>query len=109
MPLSPALLAAAVLAAPPLTLDRALATVVEANPDVVAARLELPVAEAAVRGARELPNPTVTGSYGPDSPTLTAGVEQRFPIFGQHASAVQAAEAERQVSEAKLAQALAKA
>src|SRR5262245_63632892 len=109
MLLSSALLAAAALAAPSLTLERALAMAVEANPDVTAARLEIPVAEAAVRGARELPNPTVTGSYGPDSPIVSVTLEQRLPIFGQHASAVRAAEVERQVAEAKLAEAVAKA
>src|SRR3954469_16558862 len=109
MPFPPALLAAVALAAPSLSLERALAMAVEANPDVVAARLEIPTAEAAVSGARELPNPTLTGSYGPDSPTLSAGVEQRLPIFGQQSSAVRAAEAERQVAGAKLAEAVSKA
>jgi outer membrane protein, heavy metal efflux system len=83
MLLSPVLLAAVALAAPPLTLEQALSAAVEANPDVVAARLEIPISDAAVRSAGELPNPTVTGSLGPDSPTLSAGVEQRLPIFGR--------------------------
>ncbi|HYV45868.1 MAG TPA: TolC family protein, partial [Myxococcaceae bacterium] len=109
MPLAPVLLAAAALAAPPLTLERALEMAVEANPDVVAARLEIPVAEAAVRGAGELPNPTVTGSVGPDSPTLSAGVEQKLPFLGQRSTAIRAAEAERRISEAKLVEAVAKA
>jgi len=109
MPFAPALLAAATLAAPPLTLERAFEMAVEANPDVVAARLEIPVADAAVRGAGELPNPTVTGSLGPDSPTFSAGLEQKLPFLGQRSTAVRAAEAERRISEAKLAEAVAKA
>src|SRR5690349_13210009 len=104
MGLATVLLAAASVA-PPLSLEQALAIAASSNPEVVAARLELPVSEAAVSAARELPNPTFAGSYGPDSPQVTAGVEQRLPIFGQHGASVRAAEAERRVTGVRLAEA----
>lgn len=89
------------LAATPLTLQDALGRAERANPDLVAARLSVRVAEAGVEAAGQLPNPTVQGSYGPDEPTLFGGIDLKLPIFGQRGTAVAAAEREVTVSQAE--------
>jgi cobalt-zinc-cadmium efflux system outer membrane protein len=67
------------------------------------ARADVEVARAGVRSAGALPNPVVGASLGPDEPTLVGSVEQRFPIFGQRARALDAADAEVGVAQASLA------
>ena len=98
------LLALLLLAAPqPLSLADALAIATQQNPDVAAARLNVRVAEAGIQTAGQFANPTVTGSYGPDTPTWIGTVDLKVPVLGQRGTAVAAAERERDTARAEVA------
>jgi len=75
------------------------------SPQLRAARFALPEADAAVETARQLPNPTVTASFGGEDPQASVVLDQRLPFLGQRQRAVAAAERERPVAQAEIAQA----
>lgn len=93
------MLAFLLLLAARLTLADAVSRAEQANPDLVAQRLNVRVAEAGVEAAGQLINPTVAGSLGPDEPTIFGSIDLKLPVFGQRGTAVAAAE--RQVSVAQ--------
>lgn len=93
------MLAQLFLLAARLTLADALSRAEAHNPDLVAQRLNLRVAEAGIEAAGQLPNPTVAGSVGPDEPTVFGSIDLKLPLFGQRGTAVAAAERERSVAE----------
>lgn len=99
-----AAVAAFAAAAEPLTLTlaQALERAARQSAELTAVRLGVPVAEAGVQSAGALPNPLVAFSVGPDEPAQWGSVEQRFPIFGQRSSAMNAASAEVAVRRAEL-------
>jgi len=72
------------------------------GPDLAEARPALELARAGVGVARQLPNPTLGFSIGPDEPTLFGTLEQRFPVFGQQSAAIEAARAEARTAESQL-------
>ncbi len=61
------------------------------SPELIGPRAAIAIARTSVEAAGEWPNPTLSGSVGPDEPTISGTVEQRFPIFGQLGTAVDAA------------------
>jgi outer membrane protein TolC len=77
------LLAAALADARTLTLAEALQRAVEVGPDQAVAQAAVPVAEADVRTARMLPNPSLNLGAGRSEPVFNASLTLRLPIFGQ--------------------------
>lgn len=98
-----ALFLAMVAAPQPISLADALARALRGNPDVAAARANVRVAEAGIQTAGQLANPTVSGSYGPDTPTFIGTVDVKLPVLGQRGTAVAAAERERDQARAEVA------
>jgi len=99
------LLLGAVLAAQPppgFTRREALERAAQHGPELVASNSAIAVSQAGVRTASQLPNPTVGVSYGPDEPKLYGTVDQKFPIFGQRGTAIDAARAELELAQATL-------
>lgn len=92
--------ALAVLVAEPIGLQKALERARAANPDLAAARQSVRVGETAVEVAGQLANPLLTGSTGPDDPTLWASLEVKVPLLGQRSLAITAAEKEADVQRA---------
>jgi len=98
-------------AAEPLTSDRAVEFALERNPELAALAAELGAARARLGGA-ELPvqsNPEISAGAGPrrHGAAHTADVEvslsQRIEVFGQRGARIDAARAERDVAEKRLA------
>ncbi len=85
-----------------LTLSEAVAIAEAHGPDLVEARTAIPVAQAGIEVARQWPNPTASISVGSDDPVVFGGLDQRFPVFGQLATAIDAAEAEVRVAQGSL-------
>jgi cobalt-zinc-cadmium efflux system outer membrane protein len=83
-----------------LTLAEAHRLAEQRGPDLVEARTAIPIAQAGVETAGQWPNPSLVLSAGPDEPTLSAGLDQRFPIFGQKGASVEAARADVRVARA---------
>jgi cobalt-zinc-cadmium efflux system outer membrane protein len=104
------LLAAPVLAAEPLTLERALALALERSPSLAPVEAEAARARAQREGASLLfaSNPELEAAVGPrqhggiQSLELELGVSQRLELFGQRAARIEAAEALMTASEARL-------
>lgn len=98
------LLALILVGAPqPITLADALARAGRQNPELNAQRLNERVAQGGVEGARQLANPLLTASVGPDDPTLFGTLEVKLPVFGQRGAAIAAAQREVPVVRAEIA------
>jgi len=98
------ILVAALTTARPMSFREALERAAGHSPELAAARLAIPAAEAGAEAAGALPNPTLGASLGPDEPAVFGTVEQRLPVFGQRSSAVSAAAAEIPVARAAVSQ-----
>lgn len=97
-----ALLLIATTASAPLTLPEAFARAASRNLALQAARQRVPIAEAGVKTAGMLPNPTVSFSYGEDDPRFIAGLGMHLPFFGQRGASIAAARAQVPVSESEV-------
>ncbi len=77
------------------------------NGTVQAAKAALAASRAGIGAAGQLPNPTLSASYGPDEPRFTSGLDVRLPVLGQRGAAIASAEASAAISaeEVKVAQA----
>ena len=86
-----------------LSLREALQLADTRSPELREAELAIPVAQAGVSAAGQLPNPTVGVSYGADEPKLFETLETRLPVLGQRGAAIAAARAEIPIARAELA------
>ncbi|MGZ6126057.1 MAG: TolC family protein [Myxococcales bacterium] len=57
------------------------------------------VARAAIASAGQLPNPTLSATYGPDEPRFTGTLDLRLPFLGQRGAAIHSAEANAEIAE----------
>ena len=83
-----------------LSLQEARTLADQRNASLAASRAELGVARAGVEAAGQLPNPTLSISYGADDPHLLAGLDVKLPILGQRGAAIASADALTKVAEA---------
>jgi len=90
------------LLAAALTLVDARALADRRNGTLAATRAELGVAQAGMDAAGQLPNPTLSVSYGPDDPRWLAGLDVKLPILGQRGAAIASAAARAKVAEAEI-------
>lgn len=97
------LVLAAVATLEPLSLAAAIERALRANPELESARRHRAVVESGVVAAGALPNPVVGFTVGRDDPTAAVMAGMRFPVFGQRAAAVSAAEAGLAVTDADVA------
>ncbi|NLC55212.1 MAG: TolC family protein [Armatimonadetes bacterium] len=85
--------------APPLTLEAALRTALEAHPELAAAAHDVAAAQAAVRGAGALPSPEVVVAPLGRVEDAQLSVTQPLALNGERAAGVRAARARLEASE----------
>jgi outer membrane protein, heavy metal efflux system len=89
------------LIAAALSLQEARTLADQRNASLAASSAEVKVARAGSDAAGQLPNPTLSVSYGPDDPRLLAGLDVKLPILGQRGAAIDSADAVTRVAEAE--------
>lgn len=83
----------------PLSLHAAQALADQHSGALFAAQAQVAASRAGVEAAGQLANPTFSAGIGQDSPTLTAGLDVKLPLFGQRGAAIDSAEAASRVTE----------